>query len=300
MVDRRILPNLRWIAERFPIYVTDGYSGPLPNGEHAGCDGCHVKQLRPLQRPRRRHRRRSAASDKCDAKLARRSPASPAGPSRSRTDPRPPFRWVGYDGDAGHGCGHHLHLSWNHAVGAAVPARRMGRSLPGQPSGARQPTTPPARASRRRRRKPPPRPARRHLHGPAPAASPPAATDRTARSSAARCELMRLASVGCGDAPAPPSRSSPCCSPSPAAAGATTRRRSPAWKERAPTCERSPRRPGEVRLSGETPISDCLAENQQGGDLATVGDGDGRGGDRAQRRGARRAGRRRPTCSSAT
>ncbi|HYP56461.1 MAG TPA: hypothetical protein VEQ41_09220, partial [Solirubrobacterales bacterium] len=29
--------------------------------------------------------------------------------------------------------------------------------------------------------------------------------------------------------------------------------------------------PGEVELSGEVPISDCLAENQQGGDLATVG-----------------------------
>jgi hypothetical protein len=29
--------------------------------------------------------------------------------------------------------------------------------------------------------------------------------------------------------------------------------------------------PGEVLLSGEVPISDCLAENQKGGDLATVG-----------------------------
>lgn len=29
--------------------------------------------------------------------------------------------------------------------------------------------------------------------------------------------------------------------------------------------------PGEVKLDRETPISDCLAENQQGGDLATVG-----------------------------
>lgn len=29
--------------------------------------------------------------------------------------------------------------------------------------------------------------------------------------------------------------------------------------------------PGKVRLSGEVPISDCLAENQQGGDLAAVG-----------------------------
>jgi len=30
--------------------------------------------------------------------------------------------------------------------------------------------------------------------------------------------------------------------------------------------------PGEVRLGGETPISGCLAENQEGGDLATVGE----------------------------
>src|SRR5260221_1422274 len=29
--------------------------------------------------------------------------------------------------------------------------------------------------------------------------------------------------------------------------------------------------PGEVRLSGEASISDCLAENQKTGDLATVG-----------------------------
>ena len=29
--------------------------------------------------------------------------------------------------------------------------------------------------------------------------------------------------------------------------------------------------PGEVRLSGEVPISDCLAKNQKAGDLATVG-----------------------------
>ncbi len=30
--------------------------------------------------------------------------------------------------------------------------------------------------------------------------------------------------------------------------------------------------PGEATLGGETPISDCLAENQEGGDLATVGE----------------------------
>jgi hypothetical protein len=30
--------------------------------------------------------------------------------------------------------------------------------------------------------------------------------------------------------------------------------------------------PGGVKLAGETPISECLAENQQGGDLAAVGE----------------------------
>ncbi len=29
--------------------------------------------------------------------------------------------------------------------------------------------------------------------------------------------------------------------------------------------------PGEVKLNAETPVSDCLAENQPGGELATVG-----------------------------
>lgn len=114
MVDRRILPNLRWISQRYPIYVTDGYSGPLPDGSHAGCDNCHTKNsdhhnglavdIVPL-----------GGGTKCDAawapitRLALWAEPLPGKPA-------PPFRWVGYDGDAGHGCGHHLHLSWNHAV----------------------------------------------------------------------------------------------------------------------------------------------------------------------------------------
>lgn len=114
MVDRRIVPDLRWIAARFPIYVTDGYSGPLPGGRRAGCNGCHVRHsdhynglavdLVPLR-----------WSNRCDrnwrgiTRLARW-----AEPRRNR--PRPPFRWVGYEGDAGHGCGDHLHLSWEHAA----------------------------------------------------------------------------------------------------------------------------------------------------------------------------------------
>jgi hypothetical protein len=114
MVDRRILPNLRWIAKRYPIYVTDGYSGPLPNGEHAGCHGCHVRgsdhynglavDIVPIN-----------PSSRCDANWAGITRlAFWAEPTQNR--PNQPFRWVGYDGDAGHGCGHHLHLSWNHAI----------------------------------------------------------------------------------------------------------------------------------------------------------------------------------------
>jgi hypothetical protein len=113
MVDRRIVANLRWIAQRFPIYVVDGYSGPLPTGEHVGCRGCHVKHsdhynglavdIVPLY-----------WSSKCDihwrgiTRLAKW--AEP-----QQNQPAAPFRWVGYDGDSGHGCGHHLHLSWDHA-----------------------------------------------------------------------------------------------------------------------------------------------------------------------------------------
>jgi hypothetical protein len=113
MVDRRIVPDLRWIAQRYPIYVTDGYSGPLANGEHVGCHGCHVRNsdhynglavdIVPLQ-----------PSSRCDihwkgiTRLA-----LWAEPRQNR--PVPPFRWIGYNGDAGHGCGDHLHLSWNHA-----------------------------------------------------------------------------------------------------------------------------------------------------------------------------------------
>lgn len=114
MVDRRIVPDLRWIAAHFPIYVTDGYSGPLPDGEHVGCHMCHVKgsdhysglavDVVPLN-----------GDGKCDATwdgITRL--AEWAEPLQGQ--PVPPFRWVGYNGDAGHGCGNHLHLSWEHAT----------------------------------------------------------------------------------------------------------------------------------------------------------------------------------------
>jgi len=144
MADRRIVPDLRWIAARFPIYVTDGYSGPLPNGEHVGCNNCHVRNsdhynglavdVVPLH-----------WSGRCDVhwqgitRLAKW-----AEPVQNR--PRPPFRWVGYDGDAGHGCGHHLHLSWEHSTAPMFQLAEWVEVFPVRNQGAAQPppSTPPA------------------------------------------------------------------------------------------------------------------------------------------------------------
>jgi hypothetical protein len=146
MVDRRIVPDLRWIAERFPIFVTDGYSGPLPNGEWVGCHGCHTRgsdhynglavDIVPLE-----------GAVRCDAHWAPITRlALWAEPQQNR--PVPPFRWVGYDGDAGHGCGNHLHLSWNHApappseLAEWVEVFATGTALIGTKPPARSPKPP--------------------------------------------------------------------------------------------------------------------------------------------------------------
>jgi hypothetical protein len=150
MVDRRILPDLRWIAEHFPIYVTDGYSGPLPSGEWVGCNRCHTRNsdhynglavdLVP-----------AGGGSKCDSSwLPITRLAHWAEPVQNK--PRPPFRWVGYDGDAGHGCGNHLHLSWNHAPAAEYALAEWVEVLP---AGNVDLTTPPATAQ------PPPAPPRK-------------------------------------------------------------------------------------------------------------------------------------------
>ena len=147
MVDRRIVPDLRWIAAHFPIYVTDGYSGPLPNGEHVGCGNCHVKgsdhynglavDVVPVH-----------WSAKCDeswrgiTRLA--EWAEPV-----QNQPVPPFRWVGYEGDAGHGCGNHLHLSWEHAPAARFQLAEWVEVFP---------TGSPERSPRHHRAKPAPKP----------------------------------------------------------------------------------------------------------------------------------------------
>ncbi len=146
MVDRRIVPDLRWIAARYPIYVTDGYSGPLPDGEHVGCHQCHVRgsdhynglavDLVPL----------NGTPGKCDASWAPITRlALWAEPVQNQ--PRAPFRWVGYDGDAGHGCGNHLHLSWEHAVAPMFQLAEWVEVFPvGSQSAANppQPSVPPS------------------------------------------------------------------------------------------------------------------------------------------------------------
>ena len=161
MVDRRIVPDLRWIAQRYPIYVTDGYSGPLPNGEHVGCNGCHVSgsdhynglavDLVPLNGERPNATRTWAPITRLAhwAEPVQNHPraALPLGRLRRRRRPRlrqPPAPLL------------------EPRPGAPVPARRMGRSLPGR--------APANRAERPATAKPPPpkpprRPARRHLAG---------------------------------------------------------------------------------------------------------------------------------------
>ncbi len=152
MVDQRILPDLRWIAQRYPIYVTDGYSGPLPNGEHVGCNRCHVKgsdhynglavDLVPLN-----------GDSECDASWAPITRlALWAEPVQNQ--PRLPFRWVGYDGDAGHGCGNHLHLSWNHAAAPEYTLAEWVEVFPVSASGIK----PSPRDKQAAKPKPPPRP----------------------------------------------------------------------------------------------------------------------------------------------
>jgi hypothetical protein len=108
-IDRRILPNVLHLIQRYKLRITDGY---------ALC--CH-KRLgeHPL----------GLAVDIVPgpggswAKVGRL--ARWAEPRRNR--PRPPFRWVGYNGDVDHGdpahcrlrygCPPHLHLSWAHSPG---------------------------------------------------------------------------------------------------------------------------------------------------------------------------------------
>jgi len=102
-IDRRLLQDIKFLRRKYKIFITDGYStDPVhsANGEHprglaldivpnfaAGGSWKDIDKLAEWAEPRQNH-------------------------------PRSPFRWVGYNGDSGHGSGHHLHLSYSHS-GAA-------------------------------------------------------------------------------------------------------------------------------------------------------------------------------------
>jgi uncharacterized membrane protein YgcG len=99
-IDRRLLPDIHWMERRFHIFITDGYSldpvhaaggehpiglatDIVPNRAEGGTWG-EIGELAHLAEPRQNH-------------------------------PRAPWRWVGWNGDPGHGRGNHLHLSWLHS-----------------------------------------------------------------------------------------------------------------------------------------------------------------------------------------
>src|SRR3954447_25067196 len=99
-IDRRLLPDIHRMKRRYDIFITDGYSrDPVhaENGEHPiglatdivpnaakGGTWNEIGDLAHLAEPR-------------------------------QNEPIMPWRWVGWNGDPGHGRGNHLHLSWSHS-----------------------------------------------------------------------------------------------------------------------------------------------------------------------------------------
>jgi hypothetical protein len=134
-IDRRLVRDIRWMKRRFDIFITDGYStDPVHarRGEHpiglatdivpdkaVGGTWGELGELAHLAEPH-------------------------------QNTPIPPWRWVGWNGDPGHGRGNHLHLSWAHSpTKPRHPARVVyTRRCPGPVERA------PARHRRRHRRRP--------------------------------------------------------------------------------------------------------------------------------------------------
>jgi hypothetical protein len=130
-IDRRLLNDIRFLEKRYKIFVTDGYSMDdvhAANGEHpiglaldivpntaAGGSWNDIDRLATWAEPK-------------------------------QNQPRAPFRWVGYDGDSGHGRGSHLHLSFGHSeTKPGVPAKLVDTIRCPSPIGGGnpQPPTPP-------------------------------------------------------------------------------------------------------------------------------------------------------------
>lgn len=129
-IDSRIRRDVIWLAKHFKIYVVEGFAGRLPSGRLVGCPKCHVEtsehkiglalDIVPYVRSRQAPTAAQLHARDSDEPRAR-CDKSWKGVTRlarwaepRQNSPHSPFRWVGYDGDSGHGCGHHLHLSWQH------------------------------------------------------------------------------------------------------------------------------------------------------------------------------------------
>ena len=98
--DRRLLTDIKYLRRKYDIFITDGLSKDdvhAANGEHP--IGLALDIVPNAAK---------GGTWKEISRLAKR--AEP-----QQNDPIAPFRWVGYNGDAGHGRGNHLHLSWNHS-----------------------------------------------------------------------------------------------------------------------------------------------------------------------------------------
>jgi|SRR5215210_7551136 len=98
-IDRRLIPDIQWMKRKYKIFVTDGYS---TDPVHAA-NGEHPIGLAADIVPRRHGGTWGLVGD-----LAHRFE-----PHQNQV--RMPMRWVGWNGDAGHGRGNHLHLSWSHS-----------------------------------------------------------------------------------------------------------------------------------------------------------------------------------------
>jgi Transglycosylase SLT domain len=96
-IDSRILRDVLFLQRRFLFTITAGYD---PTGHKAAGEHPLGLALDIVPGPQ-------GSWEDID-RLARW--AEPR-----QNAPRPPFRWVGYNGDADHGRGHHLHLSWDHS-----------------------------------------------------------------------------------------------------------------------------------------------------------------------------------------
>jgi hypothetical protein len=120
-IDRRLLPDIRWMKRRFHIFITDGYSlDPVHsrNGEHPLGLATDIVPNRSV-----------GGTWREIGELAHK--AEP-----TQDHPIPPWRWVGWNGDPGHGRGDHLHLSWAHSPAEPGTTARVvyTRSCPRTPS----------------------------------------------------------------------------------------------------------------------------------------------------------------------